>query len=103
MDHTTHFLKPRLVTEMIWIPEMQPPSLLHPLLLCSFTHNGNLCISFVVSVQYKDKFSILPDALFSLNLIHSAILALRCSSAFCRNTYHTTLISDEHPLQLPMV
>ena len=64
MDHTTHFLKPRLVTEMIWIPEMQPPSLLHPLLLCSFTHNGNLCISFVVSVQYKDKFSILPDALF---------------------------------------
>ncbi len=64
MDHTTHFLKPRLVTEMIWIPEMQPPSLLHPLLLCSFTHNGDLCISFVVSVQYKDKFSILPDALF---------------------------------------
>ena len=64
MDHTTHFLKPRLVTEMIWIPEMQPPSLLHPLLLWSFTHNGNLGISFVVSVQYKDKFSILPDALF---------------------------------------
>ena len=24
MDHTTHFLKPRPVTEMIWILEMQP-------------------------------------------------------------------------------